>query len=260
MRNIHPAAVAGLLLNFVLAWMLFTTLGSFDLSLLEPQDRELMASLLDAVYAIRPIYYGLLAVQALALGLIAMRIRLGLPLAVIAAFFMLPGSLVYLVGCTLSHYRGKYADFAVAPASVYDGALFVYRSAWAKKLRIATGVSIVLSVGCLLLGYLDFSLILFGVALAGFYCSVRAGKNHALALRDSALVLTPELFAPRLVIPYVQIEQATLLDTERIILDVETPAGPRRFPWLLRSLEPGERLAAIEELGAALAAHGVALR
>jgi len=260
MRNIHPAAVAGLLLNFALVWMSMTALSGLDLSLLEPQDREFVAAIIDATHALRPIYYALLFTQALALGLIAMRIKAGIILAAFAAFLMLPHSLVYFMGCVLSHYRNKYADFTVVPAGAYDGAFFVFRSAWAKKMRIATGVSMALSVVSVFLGRFDFSLILFGLALGGFYCTIRAGKNHALALRDTAMVLTPELFAPRLLIPYTQVRQATLLGTERIIMEVETPSGLKRFAWLLRSLEPAERLAAIEELGAALAAHNVPLQ
>lgn len=259
MRNVHPAALVGVLLNFVLAWMLFAALANFDMSLLSPEDQETMQAIIDAVYAIKPVYYALLALQVLALAFIALRVRFGLGLAAIAAFFMLPGSLIYIIGCALTYYRVRYDAFATASKNPYGDALFVYPSSWAPKARIGTGIAMLASLGGLLLGYHDIALILFGVSLAGFYCAIRAGRHHALALLRDAFVIVPELFAPRLSVPYRDVREATL-SGDTIVFDLETPGGARQLAWNLRGLETRERYAAVEELGTALAAHHVSLR
>lgn len=259
MRNVHPAALAGVLLNFALAWMLFAALANFDMSLLRPEDQETMQAVIEAVQAIKPVYYGLLALQVIALAFIVLRVRFGVGLAAVAAFFMLPGSLIYIIGCALTYYRVRYDGFGTAGKDPYSGALFVYPSAWAPKARVGTGTAMLASLGALLLGYHDIALILFGVSLAGFYCAIRAGRHHALALLRDAFVIVPELFAPRLAVAYRDVREATLLD-DKIIFDLETPGGARQLFWGLRSLDARERNEAVEELGAALAAHHVSLR
>ncbi len=260
MRNVHPAALAGVLLNFALAWMLFAALANFDMSLLRPEDQETMRAVIEAVQAVKPVYYGLLALQLIALAFIVLRVRFGLGLAAVAAFFMLPGSLIYIIGCALTYYRVRYDGFSAPDKKdPYGGALFVYPSAWAPKARIATGVAMLSSLGALLLGYHDIALVLFGVSLAGFYCAFRAGRHHALALLRDAFVIVPDLFAPRLAVAYRDVREATLLD-DKIIFDLETPGGARQLAWGLRSLDVRERNEAVEELGAALAAHHVSLR
>lgn len=259
MRIIHPAAIIGILLNFGLAWMLFTALGSFDISMLRPEDQETMTAIIEAVYAIRPVYYGLLVLQVIGLALIVLRVRFGLGLAGVAAFFMLPGSLIYIIGCALTYNRVRYENFPPAPKDPYSGAFFVYPSAWAPKARIATGVSMLVSLGALLLGYSDVALIMFGMSLAAFYCALRAARHHALALLRDTFVLVPALFAPRIALAYRDVRGAELFD-DRILFAVETPDGAAALAWSLRNLEPRERDKAIEELGAALAAHNVPLR
>lgn len=260
MRYVHPAAIAGLLLNFALAWFLFSILERFDLSLLQPEDRATMSAIIDAIFAIRPVYYALLAVQAVALGLIVLRVRFAMFLAAFSAFFMLPGSLIYLIGCALTNSRTKYGAYATAPAQIYANTRFLYPSAMAPKARIATGVAVVAALGALLLGSADIGVIMFGMSLAGFYCALRAARSHALALRDDDFVITPELFAPRIIIRYADVDTATLGDDDRIIFDIHGTEGPGRLVWSLRNLEPKDRRAAVEELGAALVAHHVRLR
>lgn len=259
MRNVHPAAIIGVLINFALAQMLFATLAGFDLSMLRPEDQEAMNAIIEALYAIRPVYYGLLVLQAVALAMIVLRVRFGLALASLAAFFMLPGSLIYIIGCALTFHRLHYGFFAFAPNNPYRDAIFVYPSAWASKARIATGVSILLSLVALLLGYYDIAVILFGISIAAFYCALRAARHHALALLSEGFVLVPALFAPRLAIAYRSVQEATL-HNDSILFDIETPNGPARLAWSLRNLEPRDRGTAIEELGAALAARHVSLR
>lgn len=259
MRTIHPAAIIGVLINFALALMLFAALGNFDLSLLRPEDQEAMLAIIEAVYAIRPVYYGLLALQAIALAMIVLRIRFGFALAALTAFFMLPGSLVYIIGCALTFHRINYDGFAIAPPKAYGDALFVYPSAWASKARLGAGVSLLASLCALLAGYHDIAVILFGISLAAFYCALRAARHHALALLRESFVIAPALFAPRLEVAYRNVREAVLLD-DKIFFDVETPKGLARLNWSLRNLEPRERDTAIEELGAALVAHHVPLR
>lgn len=265
MRNIHPAALIGLLLNFILAYLLFAALLGLDVSGLEPADQELFEALSLAVAEVRPIFYALLAAQAVALGLIGAGIGTGLGLAMAAGFFMLPGSLIYLLGCALSYYNVKYAAFRKAPLN-YAGAHFLFPGANMIKTRILT-MALLLSAGlCLLTGYAtgyntyDMMFIMLGLALAGAYCMARARRQAALGLYDQHLTLCPALFASPILLPYKDIAGAQLRDDGGIVFDLKGGNGPGRLVWQSTAVLPAQRRQALEELGAALTASGVALR
>lgn len=259
MRYIHPAAWMGLLLNIGLAYILFSALMNIEVASLPEQERAIMESLLAAVGELRPFYYGLLLVQGIAIGLISARLTFGLWIAFAAAFFMLPGSLVYLIGCTLSHYRVKYAAYETAPPD-YAGALYIFPSFAVKRARVFAGVCLALFAVFMLTGLLDVSLVFLGMGAVGVYCSSRAGKFHPLSIHEDYFSLTPALFAGRLLIPYESVQLATLFDNEVIQFQIETPQGVRVLGWPLRSVDVRARRDALEELGAALAAHHVPLQ
>lgn len=259
MRYIHPAAWAGLLLNFIMGLALFSALGGFDFSLLPEAEREMMENFAEALDAIQPVYYALIGLQAGALVLTALGFSFGLPLAVLGAFFMLPGSLVYLLGCALTHYRRKYADFALAPRAG-AGALFAFPPFAVRKMRLLMGASFISGAVCLMMGAMDVGLILFGLACSALYCALRASKNPALTLHETYCTVSPGIFAGSLVLPYTAIRAATLHADERIEFVVQKQDGSQAaLVWSSGVVEPSLRRAAIEELGAALYAHRVTL-
>lgn len=258
MRLLHPAAWIGFILNCAALYAFFRALGTVDLSQFSQEERALIEMLLQGIESLRFFYYGVLVIQALALGLLATRAPFGLGLAVLGAILMLPGSLLYLIGCILSHFQAKYADFNPAPVG-YSDARFIYPSSTSKKMRTTAAVALGLSLMSLFLGWLNFGTICFGLALAALYFAIRSRKNHPLSLHDDYFTLTPGVFAPRILIPYASVRLATLRDDESIHFQVENSKGIMILSWTLRSIEPEFRRSALEELGAALSAHGVPL-
>lgn len=259
MRFIHPAALVGLFLNLALGLMFFSVMASVDLSALSDQDQDTLEAVLEVLETVKTFYFVLLGLQALALGLIASRIRFGIHLALVAAFFMLPGSLVYGIGAMFSQDRVKYADVAIAPAK-YTGAHYIFRAYATKKMYLFTGISTAFFLFMVMAGWGDVSLIFFGFALAGLYFAVRSAKHHALTLHDDYFTLSPGIFSRRLLVPYSSVGLATLFDDETIRFSFPLGSCPAILMWSLRTVDPKERRFALEELGAALAAHGVQLQ
>jgi len=259
MRMIHPAAWAGLLLNAVLAFMFFQAIAVMDLGTLEPAQQEawgeMKAIILDTI---RPIYLALLLMQAVALALIVHEAPFALPLAIIGGLLTIPVGFVYLLGSLLTHYQVRYADFAVARMG-YAGAYHIFPASALKKIRILTSASLIVFV-LLMVPNIQMAASFLALAVVGLYCSLRAGKNHALALYNEGLTLTPTLLAPTVMLPYSSITLATLHENETIQFEVNTPGGPRSLVWPLHTVDPEQRREAIEELGAALDARGVPLQ
>lgn len=259
MRHIHPAAWVGLLLNFGLTIYTFSTLGSLDLSGLEGQDKEMVEAVITAVMEVQPLYYVMLAGQAVALGLIVTGLGFGLGLAALAAFFFMPPlNMIYLIGCALTHFRIKYAAFRKAPQG-RAGAHFTFPAFALKMARVLTGALLLSALISMFIGLYDIGVIFFSLGLGGIYCVLRAAKNHALSLYDDFFTLTPGLLAERLLIPYNEVRKATLNEDESILFEVEGPAGAQALAWSLRSLWPEDRRAGLEELAAALTARDVPL-
>jgi hypothetical protein len=262
MHNIHPAAWLGLLFNLAVGWLVFSGVNTLDVSALPATDQETARNFIQAVSAVRPFFFGLLLIQVVSLALIASGRGYGLIPAAAAAFFMMPGSLFYLIGCALSHCRVKYAAFRPAPsASALGRALFVRRSSYLPVSRALT-VTFFLAAAAshMLLRSPDFTLIFAGLAAAGVYCTLRAGKNPALRLFDEYFVFSPAFFAHPLLARYVEVEEARLKDRDTIIFLLHTDAGTRELRWSLHNLDKQSRKDAVTELGAALEAHQVPLR
>jgi hypothetical protein len=260
MRMIHPAAWVGLFLNVVLAFMFFHALETMDLSALEMTQQEAWGELrMFLLETVRPFYLTLLLLQSVALFLIVFRVPFALGVAFICGLLTLPVGIVYMLGTLLTHCQMKYADFDSAPVN-YARALHIFPSFISKKMRILAGVSFGAFALLVLMKNINMATTLLSLAIAGFYCALRAGKNHALALYDDGLALTPSLFSPTLVLPYSSITLATLQENETIRFEVNTPGGSRFLVWPLLAVAPERRREAIEELGAALHARGVPLQ
>lgn len=254
MRNLHPAAWAGLLLNVVLTFILFSGVNR----LMEVDMPAMDPTLLKALEILRPIMILLLGLQAVALGLITSRSKAGIVLAVIASFFMMPSGLVYLIGCVLSHYRWRYADFA--STTVYSRIETPFPSAATATLPYIAAGGVALCALCFTAGLVDMGVIFLGLGLTGVYLSLRARKFYALTLHQDHFTVTPGLFVDPLVIPYSSVREATLYDDESIRFTVAAKEGqPVVLAWSLLRVEKKNRRAALESLGAALAAHHVPL-
>lgn len=260
MRIVHPIAWVGLFLNVALAFLLYNSLGGMDLAAMDEASRaaweELSAILL---HTVRPFHLALLLAQTAALGLMAMRVPFALGVAFIAAMLTIPGSFVYLLGCLLTHYRVKYADFAVAPAG-YRGARHIFPAFALRKMQVFSLVNF--SAGLFLVWRGDYmvSFTFFALTLVGLYCLYRARAIHALSLHGDHCTLNPGLFAPRLRISYADVELATLFENETIQFTIRTPDGRRSLLWPLQTVRPEQRRQAVEELGAELDACGVPLQ
>ncbi|MDR0826645.1 MAG: hypothetical protein LBN33_02040 [Desulfovibrio sp.] len=273
MRNIHPAAWVGLFLNLLMGWMLFSGLSSVDLNAFPGEEREVIESFVQTALAVRPIFMGLLVVQAIALALISTGSKLGLPLSMIAGLLTLPGSIIYMLGSAMSNCRVRYADFRPAPSG-HAGALYVFPAAALKKARVWTLALIVGTLAAMWMGSYDAMIISGGMVLAGAYCMWRAAKNNALGLHERHFVLSPAFFAQPLLIFYDRVLEARLVEGKegsgplgalragggaKIRFRVETGAGTRDLDWPLSQLFPKDVAPALRELGDALTLHNVPL-
>ena len=259
MRHIHPAALAGLLINFALGWIFFSAVQSLDVSRLTGQEQELLQALPPVLETIRGLFIGLLVCQALALGLIASGVKFGVILAVLAGFFSLPGSLVYCIGALFSYDRVKYAAFAEASPDRSGAPVLVFHALIAQKTFFFSGAALLLFFLLLWAGWGDVAILFLGLGLAGLFLALRSRRLHALTLQDDCCTVTPGLFSRRLLLSYSDVSLATLLEDESIRFQVKTPEGTATLAWSLRTVEPRQRRDALEKLGAALAAHGVPL-
>ncbi|MDR2668354.1 MAG: hypothetical protein LBC14_00195 [Desulfovibrio sp.] len=262
MRNLHPAAWAGLLFNLAMGWLVFSGINALDISALPEPDRATAEQFIQAVSAVRPIFFALLLLQALALALIASGRRYGMIPAVVASFFMLPCSLPYLIGSALSHGKTLYAGYRTAtPAAARTQAFFVFRSGYLTTARTLTLLFVLATVACYaLLHSPDFVLISAGLTATGMYCMLRAGKHPALSLHEDGFVFSPAFFAPLISATYEEVQEARLEDTNAITFLLSTEAGTRALRWNLRNLDKRDKKEAVTELGAALETHRVPLR
>jgi hypothetical protein len=260
MRMIHPAAWVGLLLNAVLAFIFFHALEVMDLATLEAAQREAWGELKTFILdTVRPLYLMLLLMQTVALVLMVYRAPFALPLAFIGGLLTIPVGFVYLLGSLLTHYQIRYADFVVAPEG-HAGAYHIFPAFAVKRMRILTSASFIAFGMLFIMQNLQMAASFLALALVGLYSVLRAGKNHALALYNEGLTLTPGVLAPTLMLPYSNITLATLHENDVIQFEVSTPGGSRSLVWPLHTVAPGQRREAIEELGAALDARGVPLQ
>lgn len=266
-RTVHPIAWFGLALNCLLAFWMYSRLGSMDISLMSGQEKEHWEAIIQFMLeGIRPLHIMLLLTQAAALALMLLKVSIALFVACVASLFTMPGSLVYLLGCLLTHYRVKNAGFMVAPpdsggSGDAEGAA-VFPSFAVKKMLAFAGLAGALCLVCLAAGNATLALTFLALAVIGGYLAFRAGRRPALSLHASGLALSPGVLSERLALPYADMNQVTLFlqPKERLQFDIATPAGPKTFEWPLRTIEPGRRREALDVLADSLRSQGVALR
>lgn len=261
MRYIHPAALIGLFLNVALGLGFFLEAGHLDLKDLGLNDMQMQNAVQHFIELLRVMYVGMLALQALALGMLVSRISAGVWLAGFATLFLLPVSLVYFIGILLTHNRIKYGPFTFAGAPATMARPHMAFAAYArKKLALFSGINALLFLFLFTQGSVNPSLIFLGLALAGLALVLRCAKFHALALYDDHFTLLPGALAFPLRIPYDSVRIATLLADQSIQFQMDAPGGVRLLTWSLSGIDPRERRQALEELGAALAAQNVPLQ
>ncbi|MDR3177202.1 MAG: hypothetical protein LBU06_11820 [Desulfovibrio sp.] len=275
MRNIHPAAWVGLVLNFLMGWLLFAAISLIDLNAFPSPEREALEIFISGVMAARPIFMGLLAGQAVALGLIAAGSRFGLPLSVLVGLLTLPGGVVYMLGCALSTGRVRYADFTPAPSGV-QGAFYIFPASAVKKTRVWTAAFLIGMLAAFLFDAYDAGIVFCSLASGAAWCMWRAAKIPVLALYERHFTLAPDFFARPLLISYDSVDEARLLEETaspvpfrflrpegrvqaKIRFRVETGKGARDLDWSLERLVQSDQGPALRELGDALALHGARL-
>lgn len=259
MRFINPNAWAGLLLDIAMVIIMFTGVTYGDFSAQPEPVQQLMAELAasDSFFIT---YAVLLALQGLGLFLIANKSKAGLAAAVASSFFLLPFSLVYLMGSFSSYYTMKYAVLPQAktggskkgrefgsgrkPALV---ALFCAGGGLTLFMLSATGLSPVF-------------VMLLSFTLTCGYLAYRSGAVPALSLYANFFVIRPHLMAQPVAIAYKSMHAATLLADNSIRLDVEKANGGLiTLYWQLASVTPEEQKTALETFGGALVDNGVTL-
>lgn len=258
MRFIRPNAWTGLFLDIAMVAVIFTGVSYGDFSAQPEPVQQLMAELAASdsffiTYAI------LLALQGLGLFLIANRSKAGLAVAVASAFFLLPFSLVYLMGSFSSYYTMKYAALPLAQAG-----------AKRQKREFRSGrKSTLVTLFCLGGGFTLFMLtgtglspafvMLLSFTLTTGYLAYRSGAAPALSLGADHFIMRPHLMAEPVAIAYKDVHSATLLADDSIRLEVDAAGRPITLYWQLPSVAQEEQKAALEAFGDALVDNGVTL-
>jgi hypothetical protein len=261
MRFIRPQAWTGLLLNIAMVTVMFLGVTYGDFSAQPEPVQQLMAELAasDSFYLT---YAGFLALQGLGLFLIANKSRIGIVVAVVSSFSLLPFSIVYLMGCFSSYYSIKYA--ALPPAPSPDSARGV-RGREFKSGRQPTLVILFCVGGALTLfmlsgtGLSPFFVLLLSFTLICGYLAYRSGTVPALTLYNDFFVIRPHLMAQPAAIAYKNVHSATLLADNSIRLEVLAPNETMTLHWLLPGVAQEDQKAALEAFGGALVDNGVTL-
>ena len=258
MRGIRPQAWIGLFFNILMVLLMFIGITYGDFSTQPEPTRRLMEELAqsNSFYAT---YTVLIILEALALPLIALRHPAGLLLAVISSVFLLPVSLVYLLGCYSSYFTNGYAALSPAPRSE-AGSGRTFKTAPRPLLRMLCALGGIVTLFSLSSGGVNpaFVLLLSFTLVCGYFIR-RVNLAPPLALYDTYFVIRPHILAQTVAIPYDHVRSATLLADDSILLDVRTAKGTQPVCWRLITVDPQERREALEEFGKRLMAHGVSL-
>lgn len=255
MRFIHPAAIAGLLLNAGLLFLLFNTLGSLDMTQFTEQEQEV----LQMVSGLQGLLFTLVGLQALALVLIEFRIPGGIILAALASFFMMPIGIIYLMGSMFSQYNARFADFPRHKRTPFKPRAS-FRSSQTMPLGVA-GVAAALGGSFLVSqGTTDLSAIAFCSGFALLYMSLRTVLMPPLVFYDDYLAVVPVLMAAPVALAYAKIQKATLRPDQTVIFSMNLGEGKERdLQWRLATVLPAEREEALKLLADVLRGHDVPL-
>lgn len=258
MRGIRPQVWIGLLVNIFMVLLMFLGITYGDFSTQPEPTRQLMEELArsNSFYAT---YTVLLVLEALALPLVAMRHPAGLLLAVISSVFLLPVSLMYLLGCYSSYFTNGYAALSPAPKNE-TGYGRTFKTAPRPMLWAFCGLGGMLTLFFFSSGGVNPAFVLLlSFTLVCCYFVRRVNLAPPLALYDTYFVIRPHILAQTVAISYEQVRSATLLADDSILLKVQTAKGTLPVLWRLNYVDPQERRDALEEFGKRLMAHGVSL-
>ena len=258
MRGIRPQAWIGLLLDALMVLFMFVGVTYGDFSTQPEPVRQIMEELAESS-SFYITYIVLLALEALALPLIAMRHPAGLVMAIISGFFLLPISLLYLMGCFSSYFTNRYAALSPAPGKE-AGPGRAFKAAPRPLLWSFCGLGSLLTLLFLSSGGVNPAFVLLlSFTIICSYLIRRVSLAPPLALYDAFFVIRPHILAQTVAIPYKQVQSATLLGDDSLRLEVQTAQGTLTLHWRLNDVDPQDRRRALEEFGKRLVDHGVPL-
>lgn len=256
MQLIHPAAIAGILLNGGFIGALYILLPRVDVSVL-PADQQLM---LEQTAQTLPLFFFVLLVQAVSLLLLQKKHILGVVGAAIGVFLMLPASLVYGVGCLLTYQNVRFRDFSVASPPV-SSAKQVFRSNFITSSLGTAAVCGFMSWFFLSSGALDAGGIALICSIMSLILAVRVQSNPPLAFYESSMVVVPAFFSKRIELPYAALRSATLFQNKTIEFVLhDADRGLLRLNWSLNTVQRSEQKRALEIMARVLRDHNVALQ
>ena len=258
MRGIRSQAWVGLLLDAAMVLLMFIGVTYGDFSTQPEPVRQIMEELAESS-SFYVTYTVLIGLEALALPLIALRHPSGLVMAVISGVFLLPVSLLYLIGCFSSYFTNSYAALSPAPEKE-AGPGRAFKTAPRPLLWSFCGLGSILTLLFLSGGGVNpaFILLLSFTIVCG-YLTRRISLTPPLALYDAFFVIRPHILAQTVAIPYRQVRSATLLGDETLRLEVQTAQGTLTLHWRLNDVDPQDRRRALEAFGKSLMDHGVPL-
>ncbi len=256
LKHMHPASFLGLALH--LGCMAIIQAG-----INAPEAAEMFGdkSVLSVVAGTLKILWFFIALQALALVLIALKRPFAIYLAGIAAIPNLPAAYIYFTGCAISHYAWMYAHFeTAAPRQAGQTAgVGAYPFSMARVLPGMT-TAVMVCGGLLSL----FTNLFMGVTFIGsgaflFYIQAYLKNRDVLAFFDDYFVYTPALFSKTIKIEYQAVKKATLVGENRAALEVSAGGALRILHVSSGLVAQKDRQYAINTLGHMLLRHNVPL-
>ena len=256
MRGIRPEAWAGLFLDTGMVAFMFigVTYGDFSA---QPQALQQLMQELTQSPSFYILYISFLVLQVLALWCISLRFKAGLFLAAFSSFFLMPFSVIFVMGCFASHYTNKYDALAPAPPPGTGRSFQAASNNFFWLLSGACGAMTLFFASAE--GISPSFVLLLSFTVGSVYRLRRAKSVPPLTLHPTSFVIRPHILAQAVSIPYADVRTATLLADDSLRLDLRTNQGALTMHWRLNDVAPNERREALEDFGKQLQAHGVQL-
>ncbi len=255
MKNIHPVALCGLLLNAAFIYLLSELVPYMDASMLSEQEQQMVALVPDMI----PNLLLYLGIQAVGLALIEKKIRFGYLVALVGTMFMLPVSLVFGVGCLFGFYNQKNTGLP---------ALNVPLLLAERKFPSSLTMPLAISGGALAVcGYLLFTgsnnpvgvgLLFFGIMNCAL--AYRAYITPPLVLFDTFMSITPNFMARPVMLSYSAITKAELKPKKIMQLTVTIDGQEKLIAWPLSLLMTTDQKTALAALAKIFRANQVELK
>ena len=207
----------------------------------------------DTVTQFLPFIQGALLVQAASIILLWARLPGVTLIAWASALPLLPISLIFIEGCSMTRQRTRYACFDPAPHAPEDFGLLYANSSPAKTPHIGLGVMLtgILFYMLGIMSVIGTLMLVMGATLV--IRSKRMSKRPVLGLYDQYFVVTPNTWAETYAIPYRNV-RSYRLKGKRIFLVVEDVAGQEQELVIpLRSIDREDRDDAVSSFTSRLA-------